>query len=852
MQQDQKPRAALIQRLIDSGAKASQLAEEQLHGLVRLNAIFGEDSSTMQAISRTMPIKAYSRTASQDFNLHKLADFIEHPPADADAEREAKIESRKKLVREQVAEGVPTANLNGERFSALESLHEQFAQEPQTLKFILDIEKDRADQHTKLEESWFSLVGLESFARSRIGRAYLTEHASSRQPIEQLRCENWNGLISLDHSLQLDEPATKHLLQLEAKGLDVSSLHSFLIDRIKHFRLGDGRVQSESAHEKPSRAEFLTTLLKQGAGLDQLDGRRCNAVYQFAEQLGGENAVLKRLLELEPEGLSLVGLAESGSLNPPVHLPLIEKLASDGAGANLLNDKRLSAFVSLGKTSILKLEQLLKLEQQGVSLFEVEKFRSASTNADTRVELLRGLLNENAGPEEFSPNRLLLSLILREHFDQDQALSDKFTDLIERGLDLGRLNQFLSMESMEQRSSSLHELAITTRHAINAGASPRILNDSIFDLKNLINSVGLESEAARRVVELANNGLNISELAEFIIYDTDTGLRGTLLKRLLERGDRREQLEVSSLRKRLAVSPLSAHFDDPELIARLELLQGQGLSLSRLLHYLNEKPVDRRDIVEQLLANEADLPRFRDQLNLHMLPEPVAYQLAEAARSGGMSVPRVVGHLRNLQSGERFYDLLVEHVEAARPLAAAEIEKLRRCLSRHSGQMHRQKYWHVPLPVKVINLAPLKRFRLAEILRSSANSIEAAIAPDKPIVLLGRDMGPVLPILLADGRRAQYFLWTSLNDSGVTTVNQWLKEVPPNAAVVDTGYSGSIINRIKNYDATVSGYLLSTTGDRYPRLLSDKHHSDRVSKIEQMTKLIERAGQTYRTRWRSG
>ena len=163
----------------------------------------------------------------------------------------------------------------------------------------------------------------------------------------------------------------------------------------------------------------LNNLLKQGAGLDQLDGRRLNAVYQFAEQLGGENAVLKRLLELEPEGLSLVGLAEFGSLNPPVHLPLIEKLASDGAGANLLNDKRLSAFVSLRQNlNTEALEQLLKLEQQGVSLFEVEKFRSASTNADTRVELLRGLLNENAGPEEFSPNRLLLSLILREHFDQ--------------------------------------------------------------------------------------------------------------------------------------------------------------------------------------------------------------------------------------------------------------------------------------------------------------------------------------------------------------------------------------------------------------------------------------------------
>ena len=130
--------------------------------------------------------------------------------------------------------------------------------------------------------------------------------------------------------------------------------------------------------------------------------------------------------------------------------------------------------------------------------------------------------------------------------------------------------------------------------------------------------------------------------------------------------------------------------------------------------------------------------------------------------------------------------------------------------------------------------------RLADTLRMSANSIEAVIAPDKPIVLLGRDMGLVLPFLLADGRRAQYFIWTSLNNGEPATVKQWLKEVPPNAAVIDTGYRGSIIDEIKQHDATVAGYLLSTETDRYPKLLADEKHGARVASIESMPKLIVR------------
>jgi hypothetical protein len=104
--------------------------------------------------------------------------------------------------------------------------------------------------------------------------------------------------------------------------------------------------------------------------------------------------------------------------------------------------------------------------------------------------------------------------------------------------------------------------------------------------------------------------------------------------------------------------------------------------------------------------------------------------------------------------------------------------------------------------------------------------------------LLGRDTWPLLPLLRNRGRDARYFLWTRLQTEDLSTANQWLKEVPPGAAVVDTGFAGSVLDAISKYDNTASGYLLSSSGS-YPQLLID--HPEAVSNIESLPKLVGRS-----------
>jgi hypothetical protein len=65
--------------------------------------------------------------------------------------------------------------------------------------------------------------------------------------------------------------------------------------------------------------------------------------------------------------------------------------------------------------------------------------------------------------------------------------------------------------------------------------------------------------------------------------------------------------------------------------------------------------------------------------------------------------------------------------------------------------------------------------------------------------------------------------------------------VPPGAAVIDTGFEGSVLNAISKFDHTASGYLLSSHG-AYPQLLIDNPNS--VSKIETLPKLVGRSS-TY-------
>lgn len=109
-----------------------------------------------------------------------------------------------------------------------------------------------------------------------------------------------------------------------------------------------------------------------------------------------------------------------------------------------------------------------------------------------------------------------------------------------------------------------------------------------------------------------------------------------------------------------------------------------------------------------------------------------------------------------------------------------------------------------------------------------------------PLVLLGRDSWPLIPLLREKyGIKAQYFIFSRLQIGDKGTKNQWLKEVPKGALVVDTGYRGSIFRAIEKFDPSIKGLLLCSRGE-YPQLPLNYDHEEVVLEIEKAPKTVGR------------
>lgn len=133
--------------------------------------------------------------------------------------------------------------------------------------------------------------------------------------------------------------------------------------------------------------------------------------------------------------------------------------------------------------------------------------------------------------------------------------------------------------------------------------------------------------------------------------------------------------------------------------------------------------------------------------------------------------------------------------------------------------------------------------RVADFLNRAADGIARMTKPNQTVVILGRDAWALVPLLKHRGIKVQYFLYSRLQIGDEATKQAWLREVPRKSLVVDTGYAGSIINDIKNFDPTVTGVLLSSKG-QYPEVRIDGpklSHEDIVDEIEHTPKLINRS-----------
>ena len=324
-------------------------------------------------------------------------------------------------------------------------------------------------------------------------------------------------------------------------------------------------------------------------------------------------------------------------------------------------------------------------------------------------------------------------------------------------------------------------------------------------------------------------GLNLSSLELYLSENSDVRLAtGDLIRSHADAGalDPKNLEEVANLGRLPGFSPVE--------IARLDQMRSQGLSITRLVNHLQSNP-EERPTIQTLLKRGGDATDLNNSMRLDLYLGTINLRLVEAIKKGQISAADVLVKTRDWHSGAQFSELLTNHIIHRAKLSPRNLDDLNRqaIAQADQGPTHRV----MPLSTEhALNSNEASTF--VDVLKG----IEAQVPADRPIVLLGRDAWPLLPLLRATGRDVQYFLWSRLQNSDQATKTQWLREIPPNAAVIDTGYSGSIIDAIKQIDPGVTGYLMSSHKPlKYPTLMSSTDHSVRADRIENLPKLIYRS-----------
>lgn len=267
--------------------------------------------------------------------------------------------------------------------------------------------------------------------------------------------------------------------------------------------------------------------------------------------------------------------------------------------------------------------------------------------------------------------------------------------------------------------------------------------------------------------------------------------------------------------------------------ATLRDLNKDGLSIIKLSNYLRFDPA-RESTIKVLIKHGADATLINDVLRLSVFPANNAVELAYWAHNNKIRIEDVLGKVKDFSAGKAFHQLLIRRLDNGEGLSGAILDHL-----------FNQAESATKTDFPTSSLHPDKNApseqSIGESFFMAAESIMETIPSEKPIVLLGRDAGPLVPLLRALGRdNVHYFIWSRLQCGDPQTGEQWLKEIPPGAAVIDTGYMGSIINTIQHLDPGTSGYLLASSNPAYPALLKTQENNVRVDQIEQTPKLIVR------------
>lgn len=122
----------------------------------------------------------------------------------------------------------------------------------------------------------------------------------------------------------------------------------------------------------------------------------------------------------------------------------------------------------------------------------------------------------------------------------------------------------------------------------------------------------------------------------------------------------------------------------------------------------------------------------------------------------------------------------------------------------------------------------------------AVDALVNGLPKNERIVLLGRDCWAFYPFLLDAGFDVRYFHWSRLQVGEPMTEQLWASEIGiGRKIIVDTGFSGTILNAIRGIDPDAQGILLSSAFPSvYPELMPGRRND--VLKIEELPKACAR------------
>ena len=828
--QESESNAALVKRLIEGGAPASDLTPPRLSALSSLMRVSGDGSAL---ISKALVLE------SQGLPLSYLSGFLEDSESSekgSDSATQAKVKAA--FLERLIDAGVGPDQLFPKRLRALFHLNQEFGEGSPTMQSLMTAEAD---------------YGLSLHEIS----AYLRNHPDDGQFVKKLvdsgvtsiSAAEIGVLKDLDQLLKTDNHGLWSLLQLRSD-VNLNTLRAFLLEAPPELR----PVVLQFVHGEgwANRVRLSGAWLKQLAAFNSMFGqeptRRC----------------VELLSAGQFEGLSL--FVEG---NPVLRKPLVEEVLKDNPTAADLNVSRLGALLTLKQVFHEQSEvvtRLRELESSPQDLSVLTWFLDYAP--DGGKEQIMQMIGEGAPSILFDRHQLAVRYLLERGLGKDSLLIKRILDIADKGDSAGAVFKFLrdgglmmrEEESLRLRRSGevagpqpsseftasflqgVRERAEALAAFLDMGQSPQQLTARRLTAINSLSAIyGADASLFKRLFELEGEGLNLGSASAFV--GMNSAVNRKLFKEEVEKNAPARLLTMAKLLDRAEVEKLSEYFPSGDVVVNhLGKLQREGLSGSRALQYVSENPADRAPIVERLVQEQVGADRFRELMSLQVLPARVAYALMQAAQDGGTPVPVLLSNLRDWRAGRYFREMLMEHVANEGVLSAPAIERVVESARLAALAAGRERGLTNPLPVKpdfqqaALHPATVK---LADILRNATDRINQTIPFDKHIVLLGRDMWPFLPLLKAQGRSVQYFLWSSLQDSA-DTAPHWLKEVPPHSVVLDSGWSGTIVSKAKLSDPTVTGFLLEKHDGPYKQLLAKPYDHDTVSTIEGATKLIGR------------